>query len=137
MKHSSDRPNSSHTAFMETCRLIFRTWTKDDVALAVGLWLAALAAKYRDVLFAVNFLLQVLMYASPVIYSGSVVPERLRFFYRLNPMTGVVEGFRWALLGNRDPPGGAFWVSVGVILVGLVSGAYVFRRTERTIVDIL
>jgi len=107
------------------------------LALAVGLWLAALSVKYRDVSFAVNFLLQALMYASPVIYPVSMVPERLRFFYQLNPMTGVIQGFRWALLGSDHPPGVAFLVSVGIILAGLISGAYVFRRTERTIVDIL
>ena len=106
-------------------------------ALAVGLWLATLSVKYRDVQFAVNFLLQALMYASPVIYSINVVPEKLQFFYQLNPMTGVIQGFRWALLGSGEAPGGVFFLSAGVILVGLVSGAYVFRRTERTIVDIL
>ena len=106
-------------------------------ALAVGLWLATLSVKYRDVSFAVNFLLQALMYASPVIYPVSLVPERLRFFYQLNPMTGVIQGFRWALLGSGEAPGAMFLVSVGVIFLLLVSGAYVFRRTERTIVDIL
>lgn len=106
-------------------------------AVAVGLWLATLSVKYRDVSFAVNFLLQALMYASPVIYPVSLVPERLRFIYQLNPMTGVIQGFRWALLGSGEAPGGVFFVSVGVILLLLISGAYVFRRTERTIVDIL
>jgi lipopolysaccharide transport system permease protein len=107
-------------------------------ALAVGLWLATLSVKYRDVQFAVNFLLQALMYASPVIYPASMVPERLQFFYWLNPMTGVIQGFRWALLGSEGaPPGGVFFLSIGLLLVGLVSGAYVFRRTERTIVDVL
>jgi len=106
-------------------------------AIAVGLWLATLSVKYRDVSFAINFLLQALMYASPVVYSVSLVPERWRFIYKLNPMTGVIQGFRWALLGSGEAPGGVFLVSVGVILLALISGAYVFRRTERTIVDIL
>lgn len=107
-------------------------------ALALGFWLATLSVEYRDVLFAVNFLLQALMYTSPVIYPVSLVPERLRFFYQLNPMTGVVQGFRWALLGSGEGPGGtAFHTSIGIIILALVSGAYVFRRTERTIVDIL
>ena len=107
-------------------------------ALAVGLWLATLSVKFRDVAFAMNFLLQALMYASPVIYSPNVVPERLQFFYWLNPMTGVIQGFRWALLGSEAvPPSGAFFVSIVLLLLGLISGAYVFRRTERTIVDIL
>ena len=68
---------------------------------------------------------------------SSLVPTPLQLIYQLNPMTGVIQGFRWALLGNTDAPGGMFFVSVGLILLLLVSGAYVFRRTERTIVDIL
>lgn len=107
-------------------------------ALALGLWLATLSVVYRDVLFAVSFLLQALMYTSPVIYPVSLVPERLRFFYQLNPMTGVVQGFRWALLGSGEGPGGtAFHISIAIIISALISGAYVFRRTERTVVDIL
>lgn len=106
-------------------------------ALAVGLWLATLAARYQDVNFAVAFLIQALMYASPVIYPLSQVPEALRPFYALNPMTGVIQGFRWALLGSGEPPGAWFLVGIGVIGVGLVSGAYLFRRTERTIVDVI
>ncbi len=106
-------------------------------ALAVGLWLATLSVKYRDISFAVNFLLQALMYLSPVIYSVSLVPKPLQFLYQLNPMTGVIQGFRWALLGSGDPPGTMFFLSSVLVLMGLISGAYIFRRTERTIVDIL
>jgi lipopolysaccharide transport system permease protein len=106
-------------------------------ALAMGLWLATLAVIYRDVSFAVNFLLQALMYASPVIYSASLVPERLRFIYQLNPMTGVIQGFRWALLGSEAAPGWQFFASLGFLLLMLISGALVFRRTERTIVDLM
>lgn len=106
-------------------------------ALAVGLWLATLSVKYRDVSFAVTFLLQGLMYASPVIYSATLVPESIRPIYELNPMTGVIQGFRWAILGSGEPPGGSFLLSLGLVVVGLISGAYVFRRTERTVVDIL
>ena len=106
-------------------------------ALAVGLWLATLSAMYRDVSFAVAFMIQALMYASPVIYPVSLIPERFRLFYYLNPMTGVIEGFRWALLGSGAPPGVFFLLSVGIILVLLFSGAYIFRRTERTIVDVI
>jgi lipopolysaccharide transport system permease protein len=106
-------------------------------ALAVGLWLATLSVKYRDVSFAVQFLLQALMYVSPVIYSVSLVPEPLQFVYQLNPMTGVIQGFRWALLGSGEAPGMMFFVSIVIMLLGLISGAHVFRRTERTIVDIL
>jgi lipopolysaccharide transport system permease protein len=106
-------------------------------ALATGLWLATLSVKYRDVTFAITFLLQALMYLSPVIYPISIVPEPLQFFYQLNPMTGIIGGFRWALLGSGSPPDVMFWVAVLIIVVGLVSGAFIFRRTERTIVDVL
>jgi lipopolysaccharide transport system permease protein len=106
-------------------------------ALAVGLWLATLSVKYRDVSFAISFLIQALMYASPVIYSSSLVPEHFRFIYQLNPMTGVIEGFRWALLGSGKGPGVMLLIDIMIVIFGLISGAYVFRRTERTIVDIL
>jgi len=106
-------------------------------ALAVGLWLATLSVRYRDVSFAVNFLIQALMYLSPVIYPVSQVPEQLRLIYLLNPMTGVIQGFRWALFGSGDPPNLIFWAAVGIVLLALVSGAYIFRRTERNVVDIL
>jgi lipopolysaccharide transport system permease protein len=106
-------------------------------SLAVGLWLATLSVKYRDVSFAVGFLMQGLMYMSPVIYPVSLVPAPFQFVYQLNPMTGVIQGFRWALLGSGEPPGLMFGLGVVIVLIGLVSGAYVFRRTERTVVDIL
>jgi len=106
-------------------------------SLAVGLWLATLSVKYRDVSFAVNFLLQAMMYLSPVIYPVSMVPEQLLFFYQLNPMTGVIQGFRWALFGSEPAPGLAFLVEAGIAIACLISGAYIFRRTERTVVDLL
>ena len=95
------------------------------------------AVKYRDVAFAVSFLLQAFMYMSPVIYPLSLVPERLQVLYQLNPMTGVIQGFRWALLGIGEAPGLPFVISLGLTLSLLVSGAFIFRRTERTIVDLL
>jgi lipopolysaccharide transport system permease protein len=106
-------------------------------ALALGLWLATLSVKYRDVSFAVNFLLMALMYASPVIYPISMVPEPYQVIYQLNPMSGVIQGFRWSLYGSGEPPGFIFLVSIGLTLLGLVSGMFIFRRTERTVVDIL
>ena len=106
-------------------------------SLAVGLWLATLSVRYRDVSFAVNFLLQALMYISPVIYPASLVPDSIRFLYQLNPMSGVIDGFRWALLGSGNPPGLTLLLGTIIVFVGLISGAYVFRRTERTIVDVL
>jgi lipopolysaccharide transport system permease protein len=106
-------------------------------SLAVGLWLSTLSVKYRDVSFAVNFLILALMYLSPVIYPVSMVPDPLKFIYQLNPMTGVIQGFRWALLGSESAPGLTFYLSIGIVILGVISGAYIFRRTERTIVDIL
>ena len=92
---------------------------------------------YRDVTFAITFILQALMYASPVICPMSIIPLQLQMLYALNPMTGVIVGFRWALLGSGEPPGWLFVISVAIIAVALVSGAYVFRRTERRIADVL
>ena len=105
-------------------------------ALAVGLWLACVAVKFRDVGFAVGFMTQLWMYVT-VIYPSSGVPENWRFVYRLNPMLGVVEGFRWALLGRGQPPDAVVALSAAIVLFFLVTGAYYFRRTERTIVDLL
>lgn len=110
-------------------------------ALGFGMWLAALNVRYRDVNYIVPFLVQIWMYATPVVYASTLIPERYRFLLGLNPMTGVVEGFRWALLGNRladsAAPGPLFAVSVAISLVVLVSGAVFFRNTERTFADII
>lgn len=106
-------------------------------SLAVGFWLATLSVRYRDVSFAINFLLQALMYISPVIYSVSIIPTAFQFIYYLNPMTGVIQGFRWSLLGSGEGLTIYFILEIIIVLVLLISGAYVFRRTERTIVDIL
>jgi lipopolysaccharide transport system permease protein len=103
-------------------------------ALAFGLWMATLSVKYRDVSFGINIILQMLMYASPVIYSISAVPVQLRIIYQMNPMSGVIQGFRWALLGG-EAPGTPFIISTNVVFLLLVSGMYIFRRTERGIVD--
>jgi len=106
-------------------------------ALAFGFWLATLSVKYRDVSFAMGFILQAMLYASPVIYPVSMVPASVRYLYQLNPMSAIIQGFRWALLGSTGPPGAAFYVSTALVVVALASGMYVFRRTERTVVDIL
>jgi lipopolysaccharide transport system permease protein len=106
-------------------------------SLAAGLWLATLSVRYRDVAFAVTFLLQAFMYISPVVYPVSMVPKSLLWLYRLNPMTGVIEGFRWALLGSTPPPTSWMLISVGMIFALLISGAFIFRRTERIAVDLL
>jgi len=106
-------------------------------ALAIGLWLATLAVKYRDVSFAIEHLLQVAMYATPVVYPASMVPQPYRDFYLLNPMAVVIEGFRWSLLGQGQPFGWPAAVSCSLVAVLLITGAYMFRRTERNVVDLL
>jgi lipopolysaccharide transport system permease protein len=106
-------------------------------ALGVGLWLSAMNVQYRDVRYAVPFLVQFWMFASPVTYPSSIVPEQWRALYGLNPMAGVIEGFRWALLGTETSPGPLTAVSVGAALVLLVSGAYYFRRMEKTFADVV
>ncbi len=110
-------------------------------ALGFGLWLAALNVRYRDVKYLVPFLVQVWMYATPVIYSASIVPERFRWVLSLNPMTGVVEGFRWALLSQQmsgvTPPGLGFAVGIGLTVIVFISGVVFFRATERTFADIV
>ncbi len=110
-------------------------------ALGFGLWLSALNVRYRDIKHLVPFLVQTWMYLTPVIYSALMIPEQYRWLLALNPMTGVVEGFRWALLGNYvqdvQPPGALFAVSVVISLVVFVSGLYMFRATERTFADII
>lgn len=106
------------------------------IALAIGLWLASLQARFRDVGFMLTYILQAWMYATPVVYASSVIPAQWQFVYRLNPMTTVVEGFRWALLGQGTLQWLPSLISFAIVLVLLVTGAYVFRRTERTIVDV-
>lgn len=106
-------------------------------ALGVSLWLAALNVQYRDVTYLIPFLTQVWMYATPVVYSSTLIPERWRALYGLNPMAGVVEGFRWALLGQGQAPGPLLWVSVGVVLFLLIGGLFFFRRMERTFADVI
>ena len=106
-------------------------------ALAVGLWLASLAVKYHDVSIAVGFGITIWQYLTPVAYSATLVPEAWRWLYRLNPLYAVVEGFRWALLGTAAPPDWSLVFSAGFVTVLLVTGAFYFRRTERTIVDVV
>lgn len=110
-------------------------------ALGFGLWLSALHVRYRDIGYLVPFLVQIWMYLTPVVYGSSIVPERYRFLLSLNPMTGVVEGFRWALLGQSFGDGQfslpLFAISVAISLGVLVSGAFYFRTTERDFADVI
>ena len=104
-------------------------------ALSVGLWAAALNVKYRDVGSIIPFLIQVWMYASPVAYPVSMVPEKWRLLYSLNPMVAVIEGFRWAFLGKGSPDLMMIGISSTAVLVLLFGGLVYFKRMERTFVD--
>ena len=106
-------------------------------ALSVGLWLAALNVRYRDVRYTVPFLTQIWLYATPVAYSLALVPDGWRAVYALNPMVGVVASFRWALLGTGGAPGLPVAVSAATVGVIFVSGLFYFRRTERTFADVV
>lgn len=105
-------------------------------ALGVGLWFAALNVKYRDVRYLIPFLTQFWLFATPVVYPSSLLEQPWRTLYGLNPMVGVVEGFRWALLGDR-PPELMILVSAIVSILLLISGVYYFRRTEDTFADLI
>jgi lipopolysaccharide transport system permease protein len=106
-------------------------------ALGVGLWLSALNAIYRDVRYVVPFLVQFWMFASPVAYPSSLVPAKWRWLYGLNPMAGVIEGFRWSLTGHGDPRGRLMLVSASVVMVVLLSGVAYFQKMETTVADVV
>jgi lipopolysaccharide transport system permease protein len=107
------------------------------LALGVALWLGPINAKFRDIMHTIPFLLQVWMYGSPVYYPISVVPEQWRALYSLNPMVGVIEGFRWCVLAKAHPDPRSMAISVGVIAVLLVSGLVWFKHRERGFADII
>ncbi|MBD2152177.1 ABC transporter permease [Pseudanabaena sp. FACHB-1277] len=107
-------------------------------SMGVGLWLAALTVKYRDFRFVVPFIIQFGLYISPVGFSSSIVPEQWRLLYSLNPMVGVIDGFRWAILGgdsNLYLPG--FFLSLSLVFIFLWSGIWYFRKTEKTFADVI
>jgi lipopolysaccharide transport system permease protein len=106
-------------------------------SLGVGLWLSALNVQFRDVRYVVPFLTQVWMFATPIAYPSSLLGEPWRTLYGINPMVGVVEGFRWALLGSDTAPGPIVAVSALAALVLLISGAFYFRRMEKTFADVV
>jgi lipopolysaccharide transport system permease protein len=107
------------------------------LALAVSLWLSPINVRFRDVTHTLPLLLQIWQYASPVIYPLSVVPARWRLLYSLNPMVGVIEGFRWALLGKAHPDLASMAMSCGVIALALVGGVVFFKRRERVFADVI
>jgi lipopolysaccharide transport system permease protein len=107
-------------------------------SIGAGLWLAALNVKYRDFRYVVPFLVQFGLYLSPVGFSSAIVPEKWRLIYSLNPMVGVIDGFRWAILGGQSQiywPG--FGASLGIVSLLLLSGIFYFRKTERTFADVI
>jgi lipopolysaccharide transport system permease protein len=105
--------------------------------LAVSLWLSALNVEYRDVRYVIPFLTQIWLFATPIAYSSSLLSEPWRTVYGLNPMVGVVEGFRWALLGTNTQPGTMALVSGAAAIIMLVTGAFYFRRLEKTFADLI
>ena len=106
-------------------------------ATGLGMWLTALSVQYRDINYAMGFLVTLLMYAAPVVYPASSVPEQFRWLYALNPMVGVIEGFRSALLGTNPMPWDFIGIGAGVAVVLLVSGILYFRRMEKTFADVV
>jgi lipopolysaccharide transport system permease protein len=106
-------------------------------ALGVGLWLSALNAIYRDVRYVLPFFVQIWLFASPVAYPSSLVPAKWRWLYGLNPMAGVIEGFRWAATGHGQPPGPLLFASVAVVLMLLLGGLLYFQKVQSTIADVV
>lgn len=106
-------------------------------AMAMTLWLSSLDVRYRDIGYIVPFLIQIWMYASPVVYPVSVIPEKWRLIYSLNPMAGVIEGFRWALLGKGSPDLMVIAISSAMVLVLLLGGIVYFKQMERTFADVI
>ena len=106
-------------------------------ALGLGLWLAALYVQYRDIGFVLPFLTQIWLFVTPIAYPSSLVPEKWRAIYGLNPMAGVVEGFRWALLGKSQAPGMMLAISVVVVVALLLGGILFFRNREDMFSDVI
>jgi lipopolysaccharide transport system permease protein len=106
-------------------------------ALGTGLWLSAMNVRYRDVRYVIPFLIQFWLFCTPIAYSSSLVPAQWQTLYGLNPMTGVVEGFRWALLGITPTSVTMIAVSLLISIIVLIGGLFYFRRTEETFADVI
>lgn len=106
-------------------------------AFGSGLWISALMVRYRDFRYIVPFVIQFGLYVSPVGFSSNVVPQEWRLLYSLNPMVGVIDGFRWAVLGESDIYWPGFYISVIGVLLIIITGIWYFRRTERTFADVI
>lgn len=123
-----------------TVRLIwlpFLTCLAVATALGVGIWLSAINARYRDVQYAVPFIVQIWLFASPVAYPSSLVPSQWKFLYSINPLTGVVDGFRWSLLNTGTAPGASIAIATAIALLVLGSGLVYFRAVERAFADVV
>jgi lipopolysaccharide transport system permease protein len=107
------------------------------LAFSLSLWLSGASVKYRDIAFGIPFLLQIWLYLTPVIYPASLVPGRYRWLLSLNPMTAVIDGFRWSLLGSGFPSARVLGVAIAVTLGLFVPGLFFFRRSERTVADLM
>ncbi len=105
-------------------------------SLGIGLWLSALNVQYRDFQYVIPFLIQIWLFASPVVYPASLLPESYQLIYGLNPMAGVIEGFRWALLG-MNPPSSMILISTLIVIILDISGAFYFKRTEKIFADVV
>jgi lipopolysaccharide transport system permease protein len=106
------------------------------IATGVGLWLSAMAIRFRDVKYAMTFFTQFLMYTAPIVYSASSIPEKWRFVYSINPIVGAIEGFRACLLGT-DMPWAYIWPGIVTAALLLVSGALYFKHIEKVFVDVI
>ena len=106
-------------------------------SLGTGFWFSAMNAQFRDIRYIVPFIIQAWMFLTPIAYPSSLIPEPWRTIYGINPMAGVVEGFRWALLGSETEPGMMTLVSSLVAMILLVGGAFYFRRMEKTFADVI
>lgn len=107
------------------------------LALAIGLWLGPINVRYRDVMHTLPFVTQVWMFATPVVYPLSMIPPKWQALYSLNPMVGIIEGFRWSLLGTGQPNLLAIGISFAIIAIALAGGAVYFRRMERSFADVI
>lgn len=107
------------------------------IAIGVSFWISAFSVHYRDFIYVLPFLVSAWMFASPIAYSATLVPDQWRVLYSLNPMVGVIDGFRWALLGHDVFPGVALLVALVVGLIVFIGGAFVFRRVERGFADVI
>lgn len=106
-------------------------------ALAIGLWLSILNVRYRDIQYAVPFIAQLWLFLTPVAYASSLIPAKWRMLIGLNPMTSVVDGFRWVFVAEPRPFDGTFFLSIGVVLLLFLGGVLYFRRTEKTFADLI